>query len=556
MRVWLSALVVFGVCLVAIRPLGNYPLNDDWQYARASRLFVETGKIKIDTPIAPALVGQMLMAYPVIRLLGMNHAYLRVLTWLMAAVSLFCVDRLLAIAGVMPWRRMFALVLLILNPLFLYFSNTFMTEVYGFAPALVAAVVYFESRRRGEGGAGWWIAIALLSIFAFWTRQFAAAVFPTIVVTWFSSDSRKRWQPVVWSSFIFALGIAGYFAWVRLSGNFGFAFGDPLTRMFQVAGVAWGVETGASIVYLTAFFLPMLILMARSSWRDRSAYVVGAVCVVCAFITRAAFRSSAPSDLEFGGWTHRVFPYVTNVIFRTGVGPVTLDDVFHQAAMSRPGWTGSVWTWIEWILLFATFFWGFAFRRIWQVCTRPAQKSLQREIALFSLVWATISWVLTVQAYRLQVFDRYYFPLVLCFSILLPLLWPARAEGTRTWTYVTAIVSAAALGWFSIAGLHDHFRWNDARWNLAQYAFGNGVSPANLAGGFEVNGWLNYDNFQRNHGQMSLNCRVDYDDFFCLDATYRIGMNPIRGYQELKQEQPRYWLAAGPPVRLLKMSGK
>jgi hypothetical protein len=556
MRVWLSALVVFGVCLVAIRPLGNYPLNDDWQYARAARLFVETGKIKIDTPIAPALVGQMLMAYPVIRLLGMNHAYLRALTWLMAAVSLLCVDRLLAIAGVTPRRRMFALVLLILNPLFLYFSNTFMTEVYGFAPALLAAVVYFESRRRGEGGAGWWIAIALLSVFAFWTRQFAAAVFPTIVVTWFASDSRKKWQPVVWSSLIFALGIGGYFGWVHLSGNFGFAFGDPLTRMFQVAGVAWGVETGAATVYLTAFFLPMLILIARSGWRDRSAYVVGAICVICAFITRAAFRSYAPSDLEFGGWTHRVFPYVTNVVFRTGVGPVTLDDVFHQAAMSRPEWTGSAWTWIEWILLFATFFWGFAFRRIWQVCTRSAQKSLQREVALFSLVWATVSWVLTVQAYRLQVFDRYYFPLVLCFSILLPLLWPARAEGSRTRTYVTATVCAAALGWFSIAGLHDHFRWNDARWNLARYAFGNGVSPASLAGGFEVNGWLNYDNFQRNHGQMSPNCRVDYDDFFCLDATYRIGMNPIRGYQEMRQEHPSYWLAPGPPVRLLKMSGK
>src|SRR5262252_8065646 len=285
MRVWLLALVIFGASLLAIRPWGNYPLNDDWQYARASRLFVETGKIRIDTPIAPALVGQMLMAYPVIRLLGMNHAYLRVLTWLMAAVVLLCVDRLLAIAGATPHRRIFALVLLILNPLFLYFSNTFMTEVYGFAPALLAAVVYFESRRRGNGGMRRWIAVAFLSIFAFWTRQFAAAVFPTIVVTWFVTDSRKNWRPVLVSSFVFGLGIAGYFGWVRLSGNFGFAFGDPLARMFQLAGVAWGVETGAAIVYLTAFFLPLLILIGRNGLRDRTAYVVGAVCLIGALIT-------------------------------------------------------------------------------------------------------------------------------------------------------------------------------------------------------------------------------------------------------------------------------
>jgi hypothetical protein len=557
MRVTLFTIVVFAACLVAIRPWGNYPLNDDWQYARASRLFVETGTIKIDTPIAPALVGQMLMAYPVIRIFGMNHAFLRALTWVMTAVIIFCVDRLLAIAGVTPSRRMFALVLLILNPLFLYFSNTFMTEVYGFAPALLAAVIYFESRRRGDSGMRWWIAIALLSIFAFWTRQFAAAVFPAIVVTWFFTDSRRKWQPVALSAVVFALGTAGYFLWVRLSGNFGFAFGDPLTRMVQVAGIAWGVETGAAIIYLTAFFLPMLLWIARSGWRDRSAYLIGAVCLVGAFVARGWFRSNAPSDIEFGGWTHRVFPYVTNVIFRTGVGPVTLDDVYHQAAMSRPDWSGSIWIWVEWVLLIATSLWGFAIRRIWQVCRGREVKSLQREVALFAIVWSLFSWILTVQAYRLEIFDRYYFPLALCLSILLPLLWPARPElRQQTWMYVAAAVFTASLGWFSIAGLHDHFRWNDARWNLAHWAFQNGVSPTNLAGGFEVNGWENYDNFQRRQGQMSLNCRVDYDDWFCLDATYRIGMNPIRGYQEWRQEQPSYWLAAGPPVRLLRMSGK
>ena len=57
MRIWLLALAIFGGSLLVIRPWGNYPLNDDWQYARASRLFAETGKIKIDTPIAVTLEG-------------------------------------------------------------------------------------------------------------------------------------------------------------------------------------------------------------------------------------------------------------------------------------------------------------------------------------------------------------------------------------------------------------------------------------------------------------------------------------------------------------------
>src|SRR5215471_7273761 len=183
---WLVTIVVFAVCLTAIRPLGNYPLNDDWQYARASKMFADSGKIRIDTPIAPALVGQMLLAYPVIRLFGMNHAFLRALTWIMAAVCLFCVNRLLALGAVAPVQRLLSLLVLLLNPLFLYFANTFMTEFYGFVPGLLAAVIYFEyrhrvpkpfdSRRSFSYSIACWVTIGLLSVFSFWTRQFASII--------------------------------------------------------------------------------------------------------------------------------------------------------------------------------------------------------------------------------------------------------------------------------------------------------------------------------------------------------------------------------------------
>ena len=560
MRAWLIAIAIFGVCLVAIRPFSNYPLNDDWQYARASKMFAESGTIRIDTPIAPALVGQILLAYPVIRVFGMNHAFLRLLTCVMAVISLFCIDRILTIGGLSWSRRLLVLIIVLLNPLFLYFSNTFMTELYGFTPALVAAAVYFEHRRRpSSNGFVCWIVVALLSVFAFWTRQFAGLVFPTIFMTWLlTSRSRikNQWLQVLVGCIVFAMGVAGYFWWVRTSGNFGFAFGDPLARTMHFDATAWKAETGSALVYLTGFFLPLLILGLRGRWRDPASFVVGALCLGYAILTRHWFQGHAPSDLEFGGWTHRVFPYITNVIFRTGVGPVTLDDVFHRADMMRPQWESHTWVIIEWVLLGATFLWGFTLRRIWDFWTSRRDKPLRQEIVLFSIVWSVVSWAITVQAYRLEIFDRYYFPLVVSFSILIPLLLSEpkeTAEQSGRWLSAVAVVCIVAIGWFTVAGLHDHFRWNDARWELARFAFRQGISPANLAGGFEINGWENYDNVQARHGDMAPNCRVDYDDFFCVDATYRIGMNTIPGYADWKEEQPSYWLAAGPPVRLLRL---
>ena len=110
-------------------------------------------------------------------------------------------------------------------------------------------------------------------------------------------------------------------------------------------------------------------------------------------------------------------------------------------------------------------------------------------MAFFALLWAVISWIATVQAYPLQIFDRYYFPLVLTLSILLPLLFTAHDDSgrRRRWRQALAAICLAALGWFSVAGMHDHFRWNDARWNLARFAFSQGVTPSELAAGFEVN---------------------------------------------------------------------
>ena len=187
-----------------------------------------------------------------------NYAFLRALTWVITALCLLCVDHLLHLAGVSPSRRLFALLVLLLNPLFFYFANTFMTEMYGYFPALLAAVVYFEYRRRTPVASRsrelqWWIGIALLSIASFWIRQFSALVFPALVVCWIFTVPRptgtSRWKvwisPVV-SSCIFAMGLIGYFVWVRASGNFGFAFGDPLGRMVQMDGLAWTVGTGTA----------------------------------------------------------------------------------------------------------------------------------------------------------------------------------------------------------------------------------------------------------------------------------------------------------------------
>src|SRR5262245_55443068 len=190
-RPFLVAAAVFLGAGALCRPWGDYPLYDDWQYSRTAKVFAGTGRIVVDTPVAPALVGQTLLAAPVILVFGFSHTALRLLTLALAVLGLWCVDRLLRFAACPAGVRLFALLVLALNPLFFCLSATFMTEIYGLVPVLLAAVVWFRARaRRPPDGAAIGTGPALLAGAlagaSFWTRQvcvvwFAALVAATIL---------------------------------------------------------------------------------------------------------------------------------------------------------------------------------------------------------------------------------------------------------------------------------------------------------------------------------------------------------------------------------------
>jgi hypothetical protein len=85
---WLVAVGIELAIVLLVAPWGAYPLNDDWQYARAMKLFAASGHIVIDTAIAPALVGQLLLVWPFVKVFGFGHVVLRSVTLLMACVVL------------------------------------------------------------------------------------------------------------------------------------------------------------------------------------------------------------------------------------------------------------------------------------------------------------------------------------------------------------------------------------------------------------------------------------------------------------------------------------
>ena len=258
----------------------------------------------------------------------------------------------------------------------------------------------------------------------------------------------------------------------------------------------------------------------------------------------------SPSDAALGDFTHRVFPFVGNVIYNAGLGSVTLSDVYILDLPLRPRWPTLAFVFVEAVLLLANALWAPVLESS-RLFLKEKKESLASEILAFAFFLAVGSFLAVVQAYRRLVFDRYFFPSFLALVLGLGVLLEARPPLARAAKALFA-VTLGAIAFFAVSGLHDSFAWNEERWALYSGAIRSGVHPTNIEGGYEIDGWTLFDFYQSDDEVSGCRgpCSCDVG-WYCQDNSYTIAMNPRPGYRVVASREPRYWLARGPKVLLL-----
>jgi hypothetical protein len=99
---------------------------------------------------------------------------------------------------------------------------------------------------------------------------------------------------------------------------------------------------------------------------------------------------------------------------------------------------------------------------------------------------------------------------------------------------LAAALFLLVVGWFSIAGTTNYLSWNRARWNGLRYLTHEaGIPPSRIDGGFEFNGYYNY-----NDGDVSyLKEKADPTKkswWWVQDDAYLVSFGPVQGYTVLK----------------------
>ncbi|HVU56173.1 MAG TPA: glycosyltransferase family 39 protein [Puia sp.] len=522
----LSMTAVWVLVELLIHPSGEFPLNDDWSYTRSLQQWYELHQYHLigwtSMPLAAQLVWGMLFC----KIFGFSFTVLRystlVLGWIGGIGTYFLSREFSDNKG----ACFFTALLLMLNPIYLNMSNTFMTDV-PFTCFLILSILFFVRGLRQDK-----LTYVIQGIFfvliATMIRQLGLLVAGAFsLVLLMKGDFTKR------SFFISALATGLplgvyllYNHWLATQHIYPVKYDEGFRRIkYNLFGgdhsaVKYLLRQALNIfVYAGFFIFPLVFRASRTAiWKSRRSPAFLSCIIVMAGIGIYCL-------------VHRNnIPLMGNIMNPYGIGPVDLrDTTLLRLDHIRPLPA------IVWQLLCLTGIIGGGVL-LWAMIHSIRNVQRNDRPALWFLLLFTVVYCLVMLAGGS--YDRYLIPLIPALSVLL-LTGLAEQDNKapvvkRTFGRYAAIFFLLVGAWFSIAGTANYLSWNRARWDgLSFLTYEAGIPPSRIDGGFEFNGYYNYND----DDITALKEKADPTQkswWWVRDDEYMITFGPVKGYTVLK----------------------
>ena len=505
---WIAGFLLVGVVvpLVLTDRAGalDVPRSDDWSYLRTLFEWDRTGRFDFNNWVSMTLVGQRVLAWPVVAFFDESIVAVRVFTAVLGAAGLVAAYGFARRSGLRTSHAALAVGGLAVGPLWGPLAASFMTDVPGFAlqsAALVAAGLAFSSERVRRSA----LVVSLgAGVVAISIRQYAAIPLIAIGLTAVVVASRpagradRRW--IVAALAVAAVAVLAVLAWWSGIPN-RLALGPRLPNGASLK-LAY-ISLGGFLRLAGLFQLPLLLaigpsrLIARAWSTSRMATLLTSAMAAAVLATTWALQPTVP--------------FVGNYFDRRGT---LADDIIHGNRPDViPGFVFELLT-VTASLVAVILVSGLvpAIVRIaqspWATMQRWWRHAAPLDLVLALTLFGQLAAYELAIAFRLPIFDRYVLT-------ALPLVGVAivRAVGTADTTpdddAQTPVADGAdvrvrssarprmaaavvALALFAVLGAtytSESAAFDGGRWRAAEAAVAAGLAVEDIDAGYEWSGW-------------------------------------------------------------------
>jgi hypothetical protein len=467
------------VCELSTRPYTTMGVGDDGAYILMARTLAATGHIVYNGWGAAILALQLYLGAAFIKLFGFSFTTLRMSTLLVAVLTAFLLQRTLVRTGITERNATLGTLTLVLSPLYLMLSVTFMSDIFGlFAIVLCLYACLRALHASTERSTIGWLCFAVATNVLCGTSRQIAWLGTLVMVPstlWLLRAQRRVLLAGAAATFAGALLIFACMQWFK---HQPYSIPVPLfvSHFPFLHAVAQLVCLFLDLPFL---LLPVIALFTPEIRKSRPRTIVLASATLLAYIVLAIrWRHTnrilrlEPTSGDAGGWvsTHGFF---------SGIGLVRGTPHFFPL-------------WVQVLLTLASLG-GLAglflsLLRARQASPAPAAStnSSWRQIILlvtpFAIAYTLL--LLATAATTHTLFDRYALGLLV---VALPCLVRFYQEriNSRLPIACTLLVGISAL--YGIAVTHDTFAVDRACVALSAELAANGVPPTSVDNGWEYN---------------------------------------------------------------------
>ena len=472
-----SALLI--LCLVIAHPIAETGMNDDPSFMWSARVAAQTGHIVYNGWATPILTWMLYLGALFIKLFGFSFTILRVSIATLSLAVIFLLQRLFERCGISRPNATLGTLTVVLSPLFVPLSFSFMTDIAGLFTILLCMDLCVSAlKATNDRAACAWIAAAALSNAAVGSiRQITwLGVLLIVPCTAFLLRRRRGVLPVAAASWLVSVGVV--FFCMRWFAHQPYSITEPLIAK------AWDRSTLSEITGYTLFALDFFMyllpisaaFLVRYPWRSRAGKVTAILGVVAVLGSYATFLRHHRYDLFLA-------PFAGN--YFTPRGLIDVPELLGQRADSIPLTLRVLLT----VLTFASIFaliasvWNAYTTRRREPGSAPAALSWPTLLTLFG-PWSLAYLVLL--ATRNDLWDRYLLPFLVV-SLIFVLRFYEQEFGGRL-----PLLCALLLAGFAIidtAGMHDVFAMTRARLQAVDTLRAAGVPRTAIRAGFDTDVW-------------------------------------------------------------------